>query len=253
MFILCLTIQDILESLCRAAVFSSQDLNSGYWQVEMDPGARDKQLLSVLIAYFNSKLCPLDWKMLPPPSSTWWKQCWGGWKERSALSTSTISLFTHRHSNSSSMMSTPCWMNSEKQDLQSIWRKLRSSGLLSSFWDTWGHLLVSMLTMRRQRQSEISLYPPTLRVFLAWKSGNHCFVPNFSQNAELSTWSSVGLTLKDLPTSLFRQCRRHNRRTLSARFTTRSSWNCTGLYSYFIRTYTNKPGALWPLLFQLFH
>lgn len=36
------TIQEILESLAGASVFTALDLNSGYWQAEMDPDSHDK-------------------------------------------------------------------------------------------------------------------------------------------------------------------------------------------------------------------
>lgn len=47
------TIQEILESLAGATVFSALDLNSGYWQVEMDQDSRAKTVLP-----FGLQKCP---------------------------------------------------------------------------------------------------------------------------------------------------------------------------------------------------
>ena len=45
-------IDDIMDSLAGQSYFSSLDLTSGYWQVEMDTDSRDKTAFSVPGGHF---------------------------------------------------------------------------------------------------------------------------------------------------------------------------------------------------------
>ena len=52
--------QDCLESLREAKWFSTLDLQSGYWQIEMDQKDKEKLPLQVFMACFSSVACLLD-------------------------------------------------------------------------------------------------------------------------------------------------------------------------------------------------
>lgn len=60
-----LTIQEILDNLTGAAVFSSLNLNSGYWQVEMDPEVREITAFICPPGLFQFKVVPFGLKNAP--------------------------------------------------------------------------------------------------------------------------------------------------------------------------------------------
>lgn len=53
-----LSIADILESLAGAAIFSTVDLNNGYWQVAMDPSSKQKSASSIPSGRFQFNVMP---------------------------------------------------------------------------------------------------------------------------------------------------------------------------------------------------
>ena len=59
------TIQEILDSLSGAVVFSSLDLNSGYWQVKMDPEVREITAFICPHGLFQFKVMPFGLKNAP--------------------------------------------------------------------------------------------------------------------------------------------------------------------------------------------
>lgn len=59
------TIQEILESLAGTAIFTTLDLNSGYWQVEMDPESQDKTAFVCSYGLFHFKVIPFGLKNAP--------------------------------------------------------------------------------------------------------------------------------------------------------------------------------------------
>ena len=59
------TVQEILESLAGAAVFTTLDLNSGYWQVQMDQASQDKTAFVCKHGLFQFKVMPFGLKNAP--------------------------------------------------------------------------------------------------------------------------------------------------------------------------------------------
>ena len=57
-----------LESLAGSALFTTLDLASGYWQVEIEEGDKEKTAFSTEKGHFEFKSCLLDSQMLLPLS-----------------------------------------------------------------------------------------------------------------------------------------------------------------------------------------
>jgi hypothetical protein len=58
-------ISDILSKLQGAEYFFIMDLQSGYHQLPLRKEDREKQPLSLLMDFFNSKYFPSEWQMVP--------------------------------------------------------------------------------------------------------------------------------------------------------------------------------------------
>ena len=52
-------IDETLDSLAHASVFTTLDLASGYWQVELEESAKERQPFLLQVGTMNSTSCPL--------------------------------------------------------------------------------------------------------------------------------------------------------------------------------------------------
>ena len=65
-------IDDTLDTLGGAQWFSTLDLASGYWQVEVDPADREKTAFATLMLSINFVLCLLGYVMHREHSNVSW-------------------------------------------------------------------------------------------------------------------------------------------------------------------------------------
>ncbi|MGH0157420.1 UNVERIFIED_CONTAM: hypothetical protein FKN15_033604 [Acipenser sinensis] len=59
------TIGEILDSLSGTRIFMTLDLNSGYWQVEMDPGSKDKTTFVTPFGFHHFRVMPFGLQNAP--------------------------------------------------------------------------------------------------------------------------------------------------------------------------------------------
>lgn len=79
------TIQEIMDSLSGAKIFTTLDLNSGYWQVNMDAESREKTAFICAFGLYQFKVMPC----LQQPSNDLWSWHSVSSEEGSALCTLT--------------------------------------------------------------------------------------------------------------------------------------------------------------------
>ena len=62
-------VDDILDTLGKAKYFSTLDLTSGYWQIEMDPATRDKSAFTTNCDLFEFLRMPLNFGLCNSPAT----------------------------------------------------------------------------------------------------------------------------------------------------------------------------------------
>lgn len=82
-------VDDILDALGEARYFSSLDLASGYWQVELDEDAREKSTFTTFKGLYEFVRMPFGLCNAPPFSGSC-RRFWPAWSGRAVLSIWTM-------------------------------------------------------------------------------------------------------------------------------------------------------------------
>ncbi|KAI2647959.1 Retrovirus-related Pol polyprotein from transposon 17.6 [Labeo rohita] len=180
-------IQEILESLVGASIFTSLDLNSGYWQVHMAPDSQDKTAFVCSFGLFHFKTMPFGLKNAPSTFQRLMERVLGDLRGKVCLVyLDDIIIFSPNK-------------DQHFQDLQLVLNKLREAGLTvnmkkSKFFQSTlkflGHIVseegIQVDSEKTQAIRDFPIPPnlKSLQRFLGMAGWYHRFVPNFSQIAE---------------------------------------------------------------------
>ena len=181
------TINEILESLSGSAIFTTLDLNSGYWQVEMDPASRDMTAFVCAEGLFHFKVMPFGLKNAPATFQRLMETALGELKGTICfVYLDDIIIYSKTR-------------QKHIQDLQQVLDKLREAGLTvnlkkSNFCQTslkfLGHI-VSATGIEVDPAKTLAVQdlpvPSNLKAlqrFLGMAGWYHRYVPNFSQIAD---------------------------------------------------------------------
>ena len=180
-------INDILESLAGASIFSNLDLNSGYWQVSMDPASQDKTAFVTPAGLYSFKVMPFGLKNAPATFQRLMETVLGDLRGRNCLVyLDDIIIY------SSSVAE-------HLQDIQSVFDRLKAAGLTLNLKKCrfclpelkfLGHVVnAEGIHADPAKVAAVQEFPiPTslkaVQRFLGMAGWYHRFVPDFSKVAE---------------------------------------------------------------------
>ena len=181
------TIQEILESLAGSVVFSSIDLNSGYWQCKMDPESQDQTAFVCAFGLYHFKVMPFGLKNAPATFQRLMEQTLGELRGQICfVYLDDIIIYS------------PSW-EQHYHDIQAVLDRLREAKLTvnmkkSNFFQTslkfLGHVVSAAgVQVDPEKTRAVEQYPvpanlKAVQRFLGMSGWYHRFVPNFSQIAE---------------------------------------------------------------------
>ncbi|KAL2083812.1 hypothetical protein ACEWY4_021585 [Coilia grayii] len=182
------TIHEILESLAGATIFSTIDLNSGYWQVEMADESQLKTAFVCSKGQFHFKVVPFGLRNAPASFQRLMETVLVNLKGQICFMYLDDNIIYSRD------------VQQHLQDIQQVFCALRKAGLTLNMKKSQfcrkslkflGHLVSAEgIQADPEKTTAVQQYPvPTtlksLQRFLGMAGWYHRFVPNFSQIAVL--------------------------------------------------------------------